>query len=101
MYNFYKNLYLKLNYTEPRKCLSGISIFHQLTPDGSFFSFLFFFFQNYQTVPLSRCSYQYCLAIVNFDNVEAETVDSFSGGHENTPRWIKMTANIYQDLRRR
>lgn len=33
--------------------------------------------------------------------MEAETVDSFSGGHENTPRWIKMTANIYQDLQRR
>lgn len=45
--------------------------------------------------------YLYCLPVVNFDNVKAETVDSFSGGHEDTPRRIKMAANVYEDLRRK
>ena len=45
---------------------------------------------------LLRCSpYLYRLPVVNFDDVKAETVDSFSRGHEDTPRWIEMAANIY------
>lgn len=46
-------------------------------------------------IPL-RCSpYLNRLPVVNFDDVKAETVDSFSRGHEDTPRRIEMAANIY------
>lgn len=47
------------------------------------------------------CSYLYCLSVVNFDNMKAETVDSFSRRHEDASRWIKMAAHVYQDLRRK
>lgn len=30
--------------------------------------------------------------------MKAETVDSFSGGHKDTPGRIEMAADIYQDL---
>jgi len=33
--------------------------------------------------------------------MKAETVDSFPGGHEDTPCWIEMAANVYEDLGRR
>lgn len=45
-----------------------------------------------------RILYQYCLPIVNFDNVKAETVHSLSWRHKNTSCWIKMAADIYQNL---
>lgn len=57
------------------------------------------YFPVCQTIFLSCCSYLYCLPVVNFHNVKAETVDSFSGGHKDTPGGIKMAANVYQDLR--
>lgn len=38
------------------------------------------------------------LPVVDFDNMEAETVDSFSRSHKDACRWIKMTANVHQDL---
>lgn len=39
-----------------------------------------------------------CLPVVDFDNVEAETVHSFSRSHKDTGCRIKMTANVHQDL---
>ena len=50
---------------------------------------------NCWLIPLSCCSYLYRLPVVNFDHVKAETVDSFSRGHEDTPRRVEMAANIY------
>lgn len=44
-------------------------------------------------------SYQDCLAIVNFDDVKAETVHSLSWRHKNTSCWIKMAPDIDQNLR--
>lgn len=44
---------------------------------------------------LRCCSYLYRLSVVNFNHVKAETVNSFSGGHEDTSRRVKMAANVY------
>lgn len=38
------------------------------------------------------------LPVVDFDNVEVETVHSFSRSDEDAGCWIKMTANVHQDL---
>lgn len=48
-----------------------------------------------------RSSHLDCLAVVDFDDMKAETVDSFPRCHEDAPRWIEMTADIHQDLRRK
>lgn len=40
-------------------------------------------------------SYLYRLPVVNFNHVKAETVDSFSGSHEDAPRWIEVAADVY------
>lgn len=57
--------------------------------------------QSDTEVKSSCCSHLDCLAVVDFDDMKAETVDSFSRCHKDTSRWIKMTADIHQDLRRR
>lgn len=40
----------------------------------------------------------YCLPVVDFHHMEAETVHSSPRRHKDTPRRVKMAANVYQDL---
>lgn len=49
-------------------------------------------------VPISYHAHLDRLPVVDFDNMEAETIHSFSWSHEYACCWIKMTANVHQDL---
>lgn len=46
-------------------------------------------------VPVSYHAHLDRLPIVDFDNMEAETIHSFSWSHEYACCWIKMTANVH------
>lgn len=51
-----------------------------------------------RAVPERQHAHLDCLPVVDFDNVEVETVHSFPRSHEDAGCWIKMTANVHQDL---
>lgn len=49
-------------------------------------------------VLVTYCAHLDRLPVVDFDNMEAETIHSFSWSHEYASCRIKMTANVHQDL---